>query len=393
MAKGVLEGVKVLEFEAIGPVPFGAMMLADMGADVLRLQRPQRPNDLGIADADRRPDVLGRNRRCATLDMKAPGATQAALSLLTRADIVLEGFRPGTMERLGLGPEAALAANPRLVYGRMTGWGQTGPLAKTAGHDINYLALSGVLSMIGEQERKPVVPLNLLADYGGGGALLAQGVLAAYVAVLRGTPGQVVDVSMVEGAAQLSAVVWAFLAAGQWNEARGTNVLDGGAPWYDTYETQDGRHVAVGAVEARFYAELIAKLCLDPAKLPAQHDRSGWPQLRAALAHCFASQPRSHWEQLFAGSDACVSPVLTPTEAAAHPHNRARGSFAEVSGVTQPMPAPRFSTFPSPSIRPPARRGEGGLDALVEWGIAPNEIERLRRLGIGLTPDTFSTPQ
>lgn len=393
MTRGVLDGVKVVEFEAIGPVPFGAMLLADMGADVLRIQRPQRADDLGIAGADRRPDVLGRNRRSATLDMKAPAARQAALSLLAKADIVLEGFRPGTMERLGLGPEAALAANPRLVYGRMTGWGQTGPLAKAAGHDINYLAISGVLSTIGERGGKPVVPLNLLADYGGGGALLAQGVLAAHVAVLRGGAGQVVDVSMVEGASQLAAVLWSFMAAGQWNAPRGTNVLDGGAPWYDTYETLDGKHVAVGAVEARFYAVLLAKLELNPATLPYQHDRAGWPQLRETFARCFASRTRDHWEQLFEGSDACVSPVLAPAEAAMHPHNRARQSFVEVSHVLQPAPAPRFSAFPRAAIRPALAHSEGGRETLATWGLTPLEIDQFQELGLGLAPRTSAPPR
>ena len=380
---GVLSGIRVLEFEAIGPGPFGAMLLADMGADVIRIDRPSPPTDLGPKTTGPRINVVGRGRRSVTLDLKQRSAVDAALDLVERADVVIEGFRPGTMERLGLGPAVALARNPRLVYGRMTGWGQNGPLADRAGHDLNYIALSGVLSGIGPKGEKPVVPLNLVGDYGGGGMLLALGVVAALLNVQRGGAGQVVDAAMTEGAAQLGAVFWGLIASGNWREERGSNLLDGGAPWYDNYRTLDGQYMAVGAVEARFYAELLDKLGLSTAGLPGQHDRTGWPRLRHAFEAAFASRTREDWCRVFEGSDACVAPVLGFAEAPQHPQHQARGSFVEVAGVIQPGPAPRFSATPSALPTPAPARGQRGAAALSDWGFDAEALERLRGLGLG----------
>lgn len=381
---GVLSGIRVVEFEAIGPGPFGAMLLADMGADVIRIDRPAAPGDLGPKMQGPRINITGRNRRSVTLDLKEPKAREAALALIERADVLVEGFRPGTMERLGLGPEAALARNPRLVYGRMTGWGQSGPMADRAGHDLNYIALSGVLSGIGSVPGgKPTVPLNLVGDYGGGGMLLAMGVLAALVNVKMGGQGQVVDAAMTEGAAQLGAIFWGLLASGNWREERGSNMLDGAAPWYDSYRTADGQYMSVGPVEGRFYAELLQKLELADAGLPSQHDRKGWPTIRAAIEAAFARRTRDEWSKVFEGSDACVAPVLGFSEAPQHPHNRARGSFVEVDGVMQPAPAPRFSATPSALPTREPERGEHGGAALRDWGFDEAAVAALKARGLG----------
>ncbi|SAK80510.1 L-carnitine dehydratase/bile acid-inducible protein F [Caballeronia pedi] len=384
---GVLSGVRVLEFEAIGPAPFGCMLLADMGADVLRVDRPVAAGDLGPKISGKHKNLTGRGRRSVTLDLKHREAADAALELMSKADVVIEGFRPGTMERLGIGPDAALARNPKLVYGRMTGWGQTGPLAERAGHDLNYIALSGVLSGIGRAGEPPVPPLNLLGDYGGGGMLLALGVVAALFNVQRGGAGQVVDAAMIEGAAQLGTTIWGLIASGNWREARESNLLDGGTPWYDSYRTRDGHYMAVGAVEARFYAQLLDKLGLAGADLPAQHDRAGWPILRERFAAVFAERTRDQWCRVFDGSDACVAPVLGFSEAPAHPQHRARASFIEFDGVVQPAPAPKFSQTPSAISRPAPRRGEGGGHALRDWGLDESEITRLCASGLGFAPE------
>ncbi|QRY82467.1 CoA transferase [Pseudomonas sp. PDNC002] len=382
---GVLRGIRVLEFEAIGPAPFATMLLADMGADVIRIDRPVAHADLGPKMDSPRIDITGRGRRSVTLDLKRPEAAAVALDLIAHADVLIEGFRPGTLERLGLGPAQALERNPKLVYGRMTGWGQHGPLAQRAGHDINYIALSGVLSGIGPVAGRPVPPLNLVGDYGGGGMLLAMGVLAALVNVQRGGVGQVVDAAMTEGAAQLGSVIWGLLASGNWSEERGSNLLDGGAPWYDTYRTLDGGYMAIGPVESRFYAELLDKLGLDAAQLPEQHDRSGWPRLREAFIRAFMQRTRDEWCDIFAGSDACVAPVLGFAEAARHPHAEARGSFMEINGVVQPAPAPRFLGTPSPVPQPAPARGQGGQSALRDWGLSDELIGRLRHDGLGMS--------
>ncbi|EKS69486.1 MULTISPECIES: CaiB/BaiF CoA-transferase family protein [Caballeronia] len=384
---GVLSGIKVLEFEAIGPAPFGCMLLADMGADVLRIDRAVAPGDLGPKVSGKHKNLTGRGRRSVTLDLKKRESADAALELMSKADVVIEGFRPGTMERLGLGPDAALARNSKLVYGRMTGWGQTGPLAQSAGHDLNYVALSGVLSGIGRAGEAPVPPLNLVGDYGGGGMLLALGVVAALLNVQRGGAGQVVDAAMIEGAAQLGTTVWGLIASGNWRETRESNLLDGGTPWYDSYRTRDGYYMSVGAVEARFYAELLQKLGLADAGLPAQHDRAGWPVLKARFTAAFAERTRDEWCRVFDGSDACVAPVLGFSEAPAHAHHRARGSFVEFDGVVQPAPAPRFSATPSAISRPAPQRGEGGRDALRDWGLNDAELTRLRASGLGFNAE------
>ena len=377
---GPLAGLKVLEFEAIGPGPFCGMMLADMGADVLLVDRPEDPR-LGFG-RDRWFDVMVRGRRSVTLDLKSKAGAEAAIALAGRADALIEGFRPGVMERLGLGPEVLLAKNPRLVYGRMTGWGQDGPLAPRAGHDINYIALTGVLHAIGRAGQAPVPPLNLVGDFGGGGMLLAFGIACALVEAQRSGRGQVVDAAMVDGASLLATMFSGMLAAGRWNETRGDNVLDTGAPWYDVYETKDGKHVAIGAIEPKFYEELLRRLGLDPQSLPPQHDRKGWPALRKAFSGTFRERTREEWCAVFDGSDACFAPVLTFSEARAHPHNAARQHSILAGRVAQPAPAPRFSRTPGAIRRPPPERGEGGAQALADWGFSPADIDRLRSLGL-----------
>ncbi len=377
---GPLAGVRVIEFEAIGPGPFAGMLLADMGADVLLVDRPAE-SGLGLK-RERWMDVMMRGRRSVTLDLKAPGAANAALELISRADALIEGFRPGVMERLGLGPDACLAKNPKLVYGRMTGWGQDGPLAPRAGHDINYIALAGVLHAFGRKGEAPVPPLNLVGDFGGGGMLLGFGLACALLHAQKTGQGQVVDAAMVEGASLLAAMFSGFLAADRWTEERGVNILDTGAPWYDTYETQDGKYVAIGAIEAKFYAELLARLQIDPASLAAQNDRAGWPKMRAAFAAAFRSKTRDEWCAAFEGSDACFAPVLTFSEARRHPHNVARSSYVTSAGVEQPAPAPRFSATSPEVRREPPERGAGGREALGEWGFAEADLARLRAAGL-----------
>ena len=388
----VLSGIRVLEFEAIGPAPFGGMLLADMGADVLRIDRPSPPQDLGPRRSGKSVDITGRGRRSITLDLKSRSAASAVLELIEKADVLIEGFRPGTMERLGLGPELALKRNPQLVYARITGWGQTGPLAADAGHDLNYIALSGVLSAIGPAGGRPLPPLNLVGDYGGGGMLLALGVVAALLNVQRGGAGQVVDAAMIEGAAQLGSIMWGLVAGGNWQEQRGSNILDGGAPWYDSYRTLDGHYMAVGAVEQRFYAELVERLGLIEAGLPKRYDRSGWPTLRNAFARAFLGKTRAEWCAIFGDSDACVTPVLAISEAPHHPHNRARCNFVDVGGVVQPAPAPRFLGTPSKAPRPAPRRGEHGAVALRQWGFGAADVARLHELGVGFSGEAAPLP-
>jgi len=372
---GPLAGLRVVEFEAIGPGPFAGMMLADMGADVLLLDRPADA-ELGIGH-QRRFDVMRRGRRSLVVDLKTPAGVAVALRVCEKADALIEGFRPGVMERLGLGPDVLLARNPRLVYGRMTGWGQTGPLAERAGHDIDYIAIAGVLHAIGRAGEAPVPPLNLVGDFGGGGMLLAFGIACGVIEARASGRGQVVDAAMIDGAALLATMLSGFLASGIWRDERGTNILDGGAPWYDTYETRDGRHVAVGAIEAKFYAELLARLGLDAALARTQHVRATWPALRAALAARFREKTRDEWSDVFAGADACVAPVLTFAESRAHPQVVARAGAIELGGFAQPAPAPRFARTPGAATRPPPERGSGGAEALAEWGFDAAEIARM----------------
>jgi len=378
---GPLNGIKVLELEAIGPVPFCGMMLADMGADVLLVDRPTDPS-LGFG-RERWYDVMMRGRRSVTVDLKTAAGAAAVLALAEKADALIEGFRPGVLERLGLAPQTLLARNPKLVIGRMTGWGQEGPLATRAGHDIDYIALSGALNAIGHAGERPVPPLNLVGDFGGGGMLLAFGVTAALLEAKRSGLGQVVDAAMVEGASLLATMFWGMRASNQWSDERGVNVLDSGAPWYDTYETRDGKHVAVGAIEPKFYTELLDGLGLDPATLPDQNDRAGWPTLRARFAQALRQRTREEWCRRFEGSDACVAPVLTFAEARAHPHNVARGAHVNVGGVDQPAPAPRFSRTPGEVRCPPPERGSGGREALNDWGCSADEVTALRAQGVG----------
>jgi alpha-methylacyl-CoA racemase len=378
---GPLTGVRVLEFEAIGPGPFCGMMLADMGADVLLVDRPTDPG-LGL-DRERASDVMLRGRRSVTLDLKTRDGVAAALALAEKADALIEGFRPGVMERLGLGPDVLLGRNPRLVYGRMTGWGQDGPLAPRAGHDINYIALTGALHAIGRAGGPPVPPLNLVGDFGGGGMLLAFGIACALVEARGAGRGQVVDAAMVDGASLLAAMFAGLLATERWTEARGKNLLDSGAPWYDVYPTKDGGYVAIGAIEPKFYAELLERLGLAGEPLPAQHDRDRWPELRARFAAVFRSRTRDEWSRAFDGSDACFAPVLAFSEARRHPHAAARGGYVDVGGVPQPAPAPRFGRTPGAVSRPPPERGALGREALADWGFSEAEIERLAALGLG----------
>ena len=373
---GPLAGIRVLEFESIGPAPFAGMLLADMGADVLVIDRPAN-TDLGLK-RERWYDVMMRGKRSATLDLKKDSSV--ALELASRADALIEGMRPGVMERLGLGPDLALARNPKLVYGRMTGWGQDGPLAPRAGHDINYIALAGVLHAFGRKGEAPVPPLNLVGDFGGGGMLLGFGVACALLEAARSGRGQVVDAAMVEGASLLGAMFAGFLKAGSWSEARGENILDTGAPWYNVYQTKDGKYVSIGSIETRFYEELLQKLGI--ADL-GQHDRKRWPEMQALFTRTFKSKTRDEWCRVFEGSDACFAPVLSWSEAREDAHNVARKSFQEISGVMQPSPAPRFSRTPGGVRRAPPERGEGGAQALRDWGFDSNQIEALRARGLG----------
>ena len=376
---GPLAGIKVLELESIGPSPFAGMLLADMGADVLVVDRPEG-TDLGLK-RERWYDVLMRGKRSITLDLKKPEAKDAALELIGKADALIEGMRPGVMERLGLGPDQALQKNPRLVYGRMTGWGQTGPLAERAGHDINYIALTGVLNAIGRKGGAPLPPLNLVGDFGGGGMLLGFGVTCALLEAARSGKGQVIDAAMTEGASLLAGMFFGLLnGGGLINETRGDNILDTGAPWYNVYETKDGKHVAIGAIEARFYEELLSKLGLKD--LP-QHDRAKWAEMKTQFEKAFKSKTRDEWVKAFEGSDACFAPVLSWSEAPRHPHNRARSAYVSVKRVEQPAPAPRFSRTPAEVLRPPPERGEGGAQALKDWGFSEEQVKGLRSKGLG----------
>ncbi|MEP7281936.1 MAG: CaiB/BaiF CoA-transferase family protein, partial [Rubrivivax sp.] len=346
---GPLSGLRVLELDAIGPVPMCGMLLGDLGADVVRIERAT-PSGLGLPLPPQR-DIHRRNRRSVALDLKLPGGRDAALRLLDRSDVLLEGFRPGVAERLGLGPDDCLARRPALVYGRMTGYGQTGPLADRAGHDIDYIALAGALHAIGPAGGDPVPPLNLVGDYGGGALYLAFGVLAAVFECQRSGRGQVVDAAMVDGVASLMSIFQSLQGGGLWRDQRGANLLDGGAPFYATYATADGGHVAVGALEPKFFDALIERLGLDPSWSARQHDRRAWPELRTALAAAFRARPRDAWAAHFEGSDACVAPVLTLAEAPRHAHARARQAYVEVDGLVQPAPAPRFSRTPAGPVR------------------------------------------
>ncbi len=377
---GPLDGLRIIEIAGIGPGPFAAMMLADMGADVIRVDRAS--NAVGGDPASPPADVLNRGRRSIAIDLKSPEGVETLLDLVEHADALVEGFRPGVAERGGYGPDVCLERNPKLVYGRMTGWGQEGPYSHTAGHDINYIALSGVLEHLGRAGEKPTPPINLVGDFGGGGMLMAFGVACGIVSAQRTGSGQVVDAAMVDGSAILMTMMWAFTHMGIWNPERGTNMLDTAAHYYDTYETADGRHVSIGSIEPQFYAELLRLTGLEGEELPHQQDRAQWPALKERLAEIFRSKTRDEWCEIMEGTDVCFAPVLSMAEAAEHPHNVERQTFIEVAGLTQPAPAPRFSETPGGVQRPPSHAGQHTDEILTEWlSRSDEDIATLRKSG------------
>jgi alpha-methylacyl-CoA racemase len=368
LASGPLAGIKIVEFAGVGPAPFCAMLLADMGADIVTLDRVV-PSGLGISK-EPRFNPITRGRRSIALDLKSETGREIALNLIARADALIEGHRPGVMERLGLSPEECHARNAALVYGRMTGWGQDGPMAGEVGHDLNYLAITGALSMIGPPSG-PSIPLNLLGDYGGGGIYLALGILAAIIEARRSGLGQVVDAAMVDGISSLMTAQFGFLESGRWVPERSANFLDGGAPWYNVYETADGFHVSVAAVERKFYDELLTGMGLEPEDVPDQMDRATWPELRERFDAIFRGKTRTEWTEVMEGRAACFAPVLSPAEATRHPHMVARDAFKPVAGVLQPAPAPRFSRTPASVQRVPPIPGAHNEEVLADWGVGP----------------------
>lgn len=371
---GPLSGVRILEFAGIGPGPFCAMLLSDMGAEVLRIDRKG-------ARGGNPYDITSRGRRSVAIDLKSPQGVNTVLSLVAKADGLLEGFRPGVMERLGLGPDVCLARNPRMVYGRMTGWGQTGPLAHAAGHDINYIALTGALHAIGRSGEKPVPPLNLVGDFGGGALYLAFGMAAGLFEAQRSGQGQVIDAAMTDGAASLMAMFYGFKAAGAWTDERGANLLDGGAHFYDTYECACGRSVALGSIEPQFYALLLEKAGIEDEAFHQQMDQASWPALKEKLVALFKTKDRDTWCAIMEGTDICFAPVLSLEEAPHHPHNAARSTFIEIDGVTQPNAAPRFSRTKEAVQGPPPGIGEHTEEALRDWGLSDTDITGLRDSG------------
>ena len=423
---GPLEGVRIIELAGLGPAPFAGMMLSDAGADIIRIDRADRATYPPLSEPH--VDLMNRGRRSVAVDLKHPEGVELVLRLAAGADGVMEGFRPGVAERLGIGPEECMGRNPALVYGRMTGWGQDGPMAatadglmegfrpgvaerlgigpkecldrnpalvygrmtgwgqdgpmaSTAGHDIDYIALSGALEPMGRAGDRPVPPLNLVGDFGGGGMMLAFGMCAAIISARQTGTGQVVDAAMVDGAAALMTMTFTLRQAGAWHDERGTTLLDTGAHFYEVYETSDGGFLSVGAIEQQFYAELIRLLGLEGEDLPDQNDRSAWPAMKERFAALFATRTRAEWEAVFEGSDACVAPVLQLAEAPDHPHNRFRGTFTEVAGVVQPAPAPRFSATPGAIRRPPPNPGQLADEALGDWGLSADEVAGLRSAG------------
>jgi alpha-methylacyl-CoA racemase len=376
---GPLSGVRVVEMVGIGPCPFAAMMLADMGAEVIRIDRKAAAGeDNPYPVLGTRHDVMARGRRSIALDLKKPAGRLAALGLIDRADVLLEGFRPGVMERLGLGPEVCLERNPKLVYGRITGWGQDGPLAQAAGHDINYVALSGMLHAMGRADSPPAPPLNLVGDFGGGGMMLAFGVVCAVLAARQSGQGQVVDAAMTDGAALLGAMTYGLRGSNDWSDKREANLLDGGAPFYDTYACRDGKFIAIGAIEPQFFAKLLALTGTVDEAFTKRWNKAHWPELKGRFAALFAARTREEWCRLLEGTDVCFAPVLDMDEAPRHPHNAARKTFVEIDGVTQPAPAPRFSrTVPSKPTAP-SSPGQDNEAILRDWGFTAESIETLR---------------
>ena len=369
----------MVELGGVGPTPFCSMLLADLGADVVRIARP--PGYDGGAPIDPRFDLLYRSRRAATLDLKRPEAVDAVLRLVERSDALVEGFRPGVAEKLGLGPDECRAVNPRLVYGRMTGWGQDGPLAQAPGHDLNYISLTGVVHSIGGRDGPPAIPLNLVGDFGGGALYLALGVVSAILETRQSGEGQVVDAAMVDGSASLMTAMYGFRAAGYWTDQRGTNRLDSGAPWYNVYETRDGRWIGIGANEARFWRNTLRFLGFAEHEMPDQHDRRHWPEVTERLAAVFRTRTRDDWCALAEGQDLCLAPVLSMAEAPEHPHLRARGTFVDVGGIVQPAPAPRFGRTPGVITHPPAEPGRHTDEVLRDWGFSAEEVATLRSAG------------
>ncbi len=378
---GPLDGCTIIELGGIGPAPFAGMLLADMGADVIRIDRTSTNHDLGIA-LPRQYSVLLRNRRSIRVDLKDPRGAAVVLRLVEQADALIEGFRPGVAERLGVGPEECLARNERLVFGRMTGWGQDGPLAHAAGHDINYIALSGALHAIGPRGGAPTVPLNLVGDFGGGGAYLAIGVLAAMLSARATGRGQVIDAAMTDGSASLMSAIYGMHGSGLVNDERGSNIIDGGAFFYGTYETADGGWVSIGSIERRFYDELITTLELDPSDFPDRDDRTRWPEYRERVSQVFRTKTRDEWTVLMQGTDICFAPVLSVAEAPHHPHNQARCTFIDVDGVIQPAPAPRFSATPTTIPVAPTASGTHTDEIMRSSGYDDGEIAELQQAGI-----------
>jgi alpha-methylacyl-CoA racemase len=376
---GPLAGFRIIEMAGIGPAPMCAMLLADLGATVLRIDR-QQPSGLGLP-GEERFNIMNRSRHAIAVDLKRPEGVALLLRLVGAADALIEGFRPGVMERLGLGPEPCLARNPKLVYGRMTGWGQTGPLAEAAGHDLNYIALAGVLHSIGRAGQPPTPPLNLVGDFGGGALYLAFGLACGLLEAQRSGKGQVVDAAMVDGAASLMTMFYALHAAGSFTPARGENALDSGAFFYDVYECADGKYVSLAPIEDKFLDEFLRRMEIDPAEMPAKMDRKRWPEAKAKLAARFKRKTRDEWCRVLEGSDACFAPVLSLAEAPGHPHNVARQSFVELDGIVQPAPAPRFSRTPAGRPTPPEVPGERGTASLARWGLSAAEIAALKRSG------------
>lgn len=369
---GPLQGIRIVEFAGIGPGPFAAMLLSDMGAEVIRIDRKggRSPSKM---------EIYMRGRNAVAFDMKKPEAVEAALKLIDKADALIEGFRPGVMERLGVGPDVCLTRNPKLVYGRMTGWGQTGPLSQAAGHDMNYIAISGALHAIGTNGAKPVPPLNLVGDFGGGALYLTMGVLAGIIEAQRSGKGQVVDTAMSDGAASLMTMFYGMTAMGIWKDERGSNMLDGGAHFYDTYETKDGKYVSIGSIEPQFYKELMEKTGIDDPAFTAQMDRNAWPALKEKLAAKIKAKTRDEWDAIMSGSDVCYGPVLSIAEAPKHPHNVARKTFLEMDGVVQPAPAPRFSRT-VPEVQGPPRAANNAA-SLKAWGFSADAVTNLEVTG------------